>query len=109
MVGHLQWLVSLGRFNINAQVATMSSFRGAPTQEIGKESRGFTSMPLRLMIMQLDLELINLTIPSYLTKSLIGHILHMVMSKKSFLMTCQNHMVRHKSPPHPWMLILTIA
>ena len=51
-------------------------------------------MPLGLRIMQLGLELINLTIPSYLTKILIGHILYMVMSKKSFLMTCQNHLVR---------------
>ena len=32
MVGQLQWLVTLGRFNIHAQVATMSRFRGAPTQ-----------------------------------------------------------------------------
>ena len=49
-------------------------------------------MPLGLRIMQLDLELINLTIPSYLTKMiLIGRILYMVMSKKS---TCQNHLAR---------------
>ena len=32
MVGQLQWLVSLGRFNIHAQVATMSRFRAAPRQ-----------------------------------------------------------------------------
>ena len=35
--------------------------------------------------MQLGLGLINQTIPSYLTKILIGHILYMVMSKKSYL------------------------
>ena len=29
MVGHLQWLVSLGRFDIHAQVTTMSRFRSA--------------------------------------------------------------------------------
>ena len=36
-------------------------------------------MPLGLRIMQLGLGLINLTILSYLTKILIGHILCMVM------------------------------
>ena len=30
MVGQLQWLVTLGRFDIHAQVATMSWFRAAP-------------------------------------------------------------------------------
>ena len=39
-------------------------------------------MPLGLRIMQLGLELINLTIPFYLIKILIGHTLYMVMSKK---------------------------
>ena len=32
MVVHLQWLVTLGRFDIHAQVATMSRFRVAPRQ-----------------------------------------------------------------------------
>ena len=32
MVGQLQWLVTLGRFYIHAQVATMSRFRAAPRQ-----------------------------------------------------------------------------
>ena len=32
MVGQLQWLVSLGSFDIHAQVGTMSSFRAAPRQ-----------------------------------------------------------------------------
>ena len=32
MVGQLQWLVTLGRFDIHAQVATMSRFRGSPRQ-----------------------------------------------------------------------------
>ena len=30
MVGQLQWLVTLGRFDIHAQVTTMSRFRSAP-------------------------------------------------------------------------------
>ena len=32
MVGQLQWLLTLGRFDIHAQVATMSRFRAAPRQ-----------------------------------------------------------------------------
>ena len=32
MVGQLQWLVTLGRFDIHAHVATMSRFRAAPRQ-----------------------------------------------------------------------------
>ena len=62
-------------------------------------------MPLGLRIMQLGLELSNLTIPSHLTKILTGHTLYMVMSTKSFLMTCQNHLARQQPPPQPWMLI----
>ena len=30
MVGQLQWLVNLGRFDLHAQVASMSRFRAAP-------------------------------------------------------------------------------
>ena len=63
-------------------------------KDIWTDSRGFIPMPLGLRIMQLGLELINQTIPSYLTKIFTGHTLYMVMSTKSFLMTCQNHLVR---------------
>ena len=92
MVGQLQWLVTSGRIDIHAQVATMSRFRAAPRQGHMDRLKRFTPMPLGLRITQLVLELINLTILSYLTKILIGHTLYMVMSKKSFLMTCQNHL-----------------
>ena len=76
--------------------------KGQPSQglelrlgkDIWTDSREYFPMPLRLRIMQLGLELINLTIPSYLIKILIGHTLYMVMSKKSLLMTCQIHLVR---------------
>ena len=105
MVGQVQWLVTLGSFDIHAEVATMSRFRAALGKDIWKDLRGFTPMPLGLSIMQLGLELINLTILSYSTKILIGHILYMVLSKTSFLMTCQNQLARKLSPPQPWMLI----
>ena len=91
MVGQLQWLVTLGRFDIHAQVATMSRFRAAPRQ--GHMDR-LTPMLLGLRIMQLGLGLNNLTIPFYLIKILTGHTLYMIMSTKSFLMTCQIHLVR---------------
>ena len=51
-------------------------------------------MPLGPRIMQLGLGLNNLTIPPFLIKILTGHTLYMVMSMKSFLMTCQNHLAR---------------
>ena len=51
-------------------------------------------MSLGLGIMELGLQLINLIPPSYQIKILTGHTLNMVMSMKSFLMTCQNHFTR---------------
>ena len=42
MVGQLQCLVSFGRFNIHAQVATVSRFRAALGKDIWTDSRGFT-------------------------------------------------------------------
>ena len=83
-----------GRFDIHAQVASMSRFRAALGKDIWTDSKGFTPMPLGLRIMQLGLGLNDLTIPSFLTKILTGHTLYMVMSMKSFLMTCQNHLVK---------------
>ena len=44
MVGQLQWLVTLGRFDIHAQVATMSRSRAAPRQGHMTDSKGFTPM-----------------------------------------------------------------
>ena len=88
MVGQLQCLVTLGRFDIHAQVATMSRFRAAPRQ--GHMDR--TPMASGLRTMQLGLELNNLTIPFYLIKIFTGHTLYMIMSTNSFLMTCQNHL-----------------
>ena len=98
MVGQLQWLVTLGRFDIHAQVTTMSRFRAAPRQGHMDRLKGFTPMPLGPRIMQLGLGLNNLTIPSFLIKILTGHTLYMVMSMNSFLMTCQNHLAHEILP-----------
>ena len=94
MVGQLQWLVTLGRFDLHAQVATMSRSELLLDKDIWTDLKGSTPMPSGPRIMQLGLELINLIIPSYQIKILTGHTLYMVMSMKSFLMTCQNHLAR---------------
>ena len=61
-------------------------------------------MPLGLRTTQLGLELINLISPSYRIKISTGHTLYMVMSMKSFLMTCQNRLASLQLPLPPWML-----
>ena len=94
MVGHLQWPVILGRFDLHAHVAIMSRFRALQDKDIWTDLKGSMLMPLGLRIMQLGLELTNLTNPSYQSKILTGHTLYMVMVMRSFLMTCQNHLVR---------------
>ena len=50
MVGQLQWLVALGRFDLHAHVATMSSFRAAPRQGHMDRLKGSMLMPLGLKI-----------------------------------------------------------
>ena len=94
MVGQLQWLVALGRFDIHAQVAPCQGSELPLDKDIWTDSKGFTPMPLGPRIMQSGLGLNNLTIPSFLIKILTGHTLYMVMSMRSFLMTCQNHLAR---------------
>ena len=94
MVGQLQWLVTLGRFDIHAEVATMSRFRAAPRQGHMDRLKRIYSYAIRTKDYAIGLELINLTISFYLIKILIGHTLYIVMSKKSFLMTCQIHLGR---------------
>ena len=91
MVGQLQWLVTLGRFDIHAQVATMSRFRAAPRQGHMDRLKQIYSYAIRTKDYAIRFRTDH---PSSLIKILIGHILYMVMSKKSFLMTCQNHLVR---------------
>ena len=66
MVGQLEWLVTLGRFDLYAQVATMSRFRAGKDIWIGL--KGSIPIPSGLRIMQLGLELINLITNFYQTK-----------------------------------------
>ena len=91
MVGQLQWLVTLGRFDLHAQVTTMSRIRAAPRQGHMDRLKRIYSYDIRTKD-EIGLELISLIIPSYQIKILTGHTLYMAMSTKSFLMTCQNHL-----------------
>ena len=94
MVGQHQWLVTLARFDLHAQVQPCQGSELLLGKDIWIGSKGSTLMPSGPRIMQLGLELINLITLSYQTKILTGHDLYMVMSKKSSLMTCQNHLAR---------------
>ena len=94
MVGQHQWLVTLGRFDIHAQVATMSRFRAAPRQGHMDRLKRIYSYAIRTKDYAIRFRTEHLTIPFYLIKILTGHTLYMVMSMKSFLMTCQIHLAR---------------
>ena len=94
LVGQLQWLVTLGRFDIHAQVATMSRFRAAPRQGPMDRFKRIYSYATRTKDYAIRFRSDQPAILSYLTKIWIGYTLYMVMSKKSFLMTCQNNLVR---------------
>ena len=91
---HLVFAVKFDSRHKPRLVATMSRFRAAPRQGHMDRLKGSAPMPLGLGIMQFGLELINLITPSYQVKILTGCTLYMVMSMKSFLMTCQNHLAR---------------
>ena len=110
MVGQLEWLVTLGRFDIHAQVATMSRFRAAPRQgHMDRLKRIYSYAIYSYAIRTKDYVIRFRTAqPDYSFlphQDLFGHTLYMVMSTKLFLMTCQIHLARQKPPPQPWMLI----
>ena len=93
MVGQLQWLVTLGRFDLHAQVATMSRFRAGSRQgHMDRLKRIYSNAvrtkdyASRLRTDQPDY--------SFQIKNLTGHTLYIVMSMKFFLITWQNHLAR---------------
>ena len=73
MGGQLQWLVTLVRFDLYAHVATMSRLRGAPRHGHMDRLKTIYAMPSGLKIMQIGLELANMTTPFYQSKILTGH------------------------------------
>ena len=105
MVGQLQWLVTLGRFDIHAQEATMSRFKAAPRQEHMDRLKRIYSYAIRTKDYAIRFRTDQPDNSFHQTKNLIGHTLYMVISKKSFLMTSHCHLARLWSPQPPWMLI----
>ena len=94
MVGQLQWLVTLARFDIHAQVATMSRYRAAPRQGHMDRLKRIYSYAIRTKDYAIWFRTDQ---PDYSflpdqdfdwTYSGYGNV------QKSFLMTCQNHLVR---------------
>ena len=94
MVGQLQWLVTLGRFDIRAQVATISRFRAAPRQGHTDRLKRIFSYAIRTKDYEIRFRTEK---PDYFflpDQGLTGHTLYMVMASKCFLITCQIHLVR---------------
>ena len=89
MVGQLQWLITLRRFDIQAQVITMSRFRAQPRNGHLERLKRIYAYIIRTKDYATSLEQQNLIILTYLIKILIGLILFMVMYKKLYQMTFQ--------------------
>ena len=87
MVGQLQWLVTSGRFDLHAQVATMSRCIAAPRQGHMDSLKRIYSYVIRTRDYAIRFRTDQPDTPSYLIKILTGHTLYMVMSMKSFLIT----------------------
>ena len=94
MVSQLQWLVTLGRFDLHAQVATMPRFRAAPRQGHMDRLKRIYSYATRTTDYAFRFRTDQPDYSSYQIKILTGRTLYIVMSTNSFLMTCQNHLER---------------
>ena len=94
MVGQLQWLVTWGRFNIHAQVATMSRFRAAPRQGHMDRLKRIYSYAIRTKDYAVRFRTDQPDYSFLPDQDFDWTYLYMVMSKRSFLMTCQNHLAR---------------
>ena len=93
MVGQLQWLVTLGRFDIHAQVATMSRFRAAPKQGHMDRLKRSYSYAIRTKDYAIRFRTEKPDYSFIPDQALTGHTLYMEMSTRAFLMTCHNHLV----------------
>ena len=94
MVGQLQWLVTLGRFDIHAQVATMSRFRDDPRQGHMDRLKRIYSYAIRTKDYAIRFRTEQPDYSFLPDQDFSGHILYMGMSMKTFLKTCQIHLVR---------------
>ena len=102
MVGQLQWLFTLGRFDLHAHVATMSRFRAAPRQGHMNRLNRICAYAIRTKNYAVRFRTDQ---PDYSFLPEQDFDLFMVLFMKSFLMTCQKHLVRQKLPLLPLMLI----
>ena len=96
MVGQLQWLVSLRRFDIHAQVATMSRFRATPREAHMNRLKRIYSYAIRTK---------DYTIRFRTEQPDYSFLPDQDFDWTYFLMTCQILLVRKKLPPQQWMLI----
>ena len=67
MIGQLQWLVTLGRFDIHAQVTFMSRFKSAPKKKHLERLQRIYGYVLKPNIIQPGTGLMNQTIATFLT------------------------------------------
>ena len=105
MVGQLQLLVTLGRFDLHAQVTTMSRFRAAPRQGHMDRLKRIYASAIRTKEYEVRFRTDQPDCSFLLDQDFTRHTLYMVISTKSFLMTCQNHLAGQYLPQLPWMLI----
>ena len=92
--GQLQWLVTLGRFDLHTQVATMSRFRVASRQGHMNRLKSIYSYAIRTRDYVIRFRTDQPDYSFLPDQDFDWTNLYMVMSMKSVLMTCQNHLVR---------------
>ena len=82
MVGQLEWLVTLGRFDLHAQVATMSRFRATPRQGHMDRLKRIYSNAIRTKDYAIRFRTDQPDYSFLQIKILTGHTLYMVISMK---------------------------
>ena len=88
MVNQHQWLVTLGRYHLHAQVETMSIFRAAPTHGHIDRLKRIYAYAIRTQDYGVRFRTDQPDYSFFQIKILTGHILYMVATMKSFLLTC---------------------
>ena len=81
-VGQLQWLITLGRFDIQAQVISMSRFRAQQDKDSLRDYNEFMHMSSGQKTMQTGLGQTNQIIHTYLISILIWLIQFIVMFRR---------------------------
>ena len=89
MVGQLEWLITLGRFDIQAQVITMSRFRAQPRKGHLERLKRIYAYVITTKDYATRFRTTEPDYSYFLIKILIGLILSMVMYKKLYQMTFQ--------------------